>query len=126
MTLTFGGSDPCDHVIVDLLSGALRTLQQARLLDGVFPSKVSELMNITLTYKYIFGVGHQPLQEVAVELLNTVVRLATPTNAAAGSGDLVALSPAQSKICGTILQLALEIGPAVSSYYIILHHHCNV
>ena len=43
MSLTFGGSDPCDHVMVDLLSSALRTLQQARLLDGVFPSKVSEL-----------------------------------------------------------------------------------
>ena len=49
-----------------------------------------------------------------MELLNTVLRLATPTNAAAGSGDLVALSPSQNKICVTILQLALEIGPMVS------------
>ena len=58
-----------------------------------------------------------------MELLNTVLRLATPINAAAGSGDLVALSPSQNKICGTILQLALEIGPVVSQYYIILHHY---
>ena len=58
-----------------------------------------------------------------MELLDTVLRLATPTNPAAGSGDLVALSPSQNKTCGAILQLALEIGPSVSSYYVILHHH---
>ena len=54
-----------------------------------------------------------------MELLDTVVRLAMPTNAAAGSGDLATLNPSQTKTCGAILQLALEIGPAVSSYYII-------
>jgi len=60
-----------------------------------------------------------------MELLDTVLRLATPTNAATGSGDLVALSPSQTKTCGAILQLALEIGPTVryivvTSYYIIM------
>lgn len=54
MTLTFG--EPCDHVMVDLLSGALRTLQQARLLDGIFPSKVAH-MSITCVIN-CFGVGH--------------------------------------------------------------------
>jgi len=41
MNLTFTGSEPCDHVMMDLLSSALRTLQQAHLLAGIFPSKVS-------------------------------------------------------------------------------------
>ena len=49
-----------------------------------------------------------------MELLDSVLRLATPTNTAVGSGDLVPLSPSQSKTCGAILQLALEIGPSVS------------
>ena len=57
-----------------------------------------------------------------MELLDTVMRLATPTNPAAGSGDLAALTPSQNKTCGAILQLALEIGPSVSLYYIILCH----
>ena len=45
MTLTFGGVGPCDHVMVDLLSSALRTLQQAHLLAGVFPSKVAHMIS---------------------------------------------------------------------------------
>ncbi|XP_065898419.1 DNA-dependent protein kinase catalytic subunit-like isoform X2 [Dysidea avara] len=90
MTLTFTGSEPCDHVMMDLLSSALRTLQQAHLLAGVFPSK--------------------SLQEVSVDLLDTVLKLATPTSVAGLSGD--PLSPSQSKTCGSILQLALEMGPA--------------
>ena len=57
MSLTFGGSDPCDHVMVDLLSSALRTLQQARLLDGVFPSKVSSSHELTCV-NVCFGMGH--------------------------------------------------------------------
>ena len=44
MTLTFGGAEPCDHVMTDLLSSALRTLQQAHLLAGVFPSKVAHMI----------------------------------------------------------------------------------
>ena len=44
MALTFAGSEPCDHVMIDLLLSALRTLQQANLLAGVFPSKVSSIM----------------------------------------------------------------------------------
>ena len=38
--LTFGR---CDHVMVDLLSSALKTLQQAHLLAGVFPTKVAHM-----------------------------------------------------------------------------------
>lgn len=55
-----------------------------------------------------------------MELLDTVLRLATPTNVTTGSGDLAALNPSQTKTCGAILQLALEIGPTVSSHYIII------
>lgn len=55
-----------------------------------------------------------------MELLDTVLRLTTPTNPAVGSGDMVALSPSQNKTCGAILQLALEIGPSVSSHSIVI------
>ena len=54
-SLTFGESTPCDHVMVDLLSSALKTLQQAHLLAGVFPSKVAQVI-ITCVVK-LFGDG---------------------------------------------------------------------
>ena len=48
LSLTFGGTESaCDHVMVDLLSSALKTLQQAQLLAGVFPTKVNHMiMNV--------------------------------------------------------------------------------
>lgn len=55
-SLTFGESGPCDHVMVDLLSSALRTLQQAHLLAGVFPSKVVHVI-ITCVVKLFWGWG---------------------------------------------------------------------
>ena len=49
LTLTFEGAEPCDHVMMDLLSSALRTLQQAQLLAGVFPSKVDHVSSFVMS-----------------------------------------------------------------------------
>lgn len=57
MTLTFGGAESCDHVMVDLLLSALMTLQQAQLLTGIFSSKVA-LSHVCQICGYILWVGH--------------------------------------------------------------------